>query len=89
MILYTKIGRATLPMPEVRKGKFLQTDISKLCEWLLKEATEEAFEKGDRQSEYLFVNMHKNLTPEEFDLASEYLFGTGLKGYDRTKQIKH
>jgi hypothetical protein len=77
-------------MPIIRKDKkLIQGDILKLCEWLLKEGVEEAMANNDTNSAYLFVNMNKNLTLEDFNLVSKYLFGFGLKGFQPDKKLRH
>jgi hypothetical protein len=77
-------------MPIIRKDKkLIQGDILKLCEWLLKEGVEEAIANKDTNSVYLFVNMDKNLTLEDFNLVSEYLFGFGLKGFQPDNKLRH
>lgn len=90
-ILFTKSGRKTSPMPEIRDDKRLRSlDIVKLKSWLLKEAAEEANSLGQRLSEAYFINLsYLSLTPEEFSIVSEYLFGRTLKGYEKERRIKH
>jgi len=78
-------------MPEIRENKKLRgLDVAKLKRWLLQEAAEEANSLKDIGSEAYFINLsYRLLTPEEFSIASEYLFGHSLKGYEKEKRIKH
>jgi hypothetical protein len=76
----TKSGRnLSRPIPLIRpNSKFKEYDILKLKQWLLRETVEEAICTDDNESAYYFVNIdYKNITTEEFNLATEYLFGTG------------
>jgi len=90
-VLFTRSGRKTSPMPEIRNNVRLRDlDSAKLKDWLIKEAAEEAFSLGDRTSETYFINLsYLLLTPEEFSIASEYLFGHTLKGYEKERRIKY
>jgi hypothetical protein len=88
--MQSKSGREVTPMPIIRKNKrFIQYDILKLCEWLLMEGTKEAVANKDRNSEYLFINMNKNLTLEDFNLVSKYVFGFGVKGFEPDNKLRH
>jgi len=90
-ILFTKSGRKTSLMPEIRENKKLRNlDILKLKSWLLREAVDEAYSLKDNISELYFVNLsYLTLTSEEFSIASQYLFGKTLKGYEKEKRITH